>query len=54
MPDVNYVIHVCFSSKTTPGVITRQEFHTGRKALLQLLHNLGWVIDNNLKRQIKN
>ena len=37
MPDLNYVIDVCFSSIKTPGVITLQELHTGRKTLLQLL-----------------
>ena len=39
---------------TTPGVITIQEPHTGGKTLLQLLHKIGWVIDDNLKKKIKN
>ena len=38
---------------TTPGVITIQEPHTRGKTLLQLLHKIGWVIDDNLKRKIK-
>ena len=29
MPTVNYVIYGCFSSRTTPGVMTIQELHTG-------------------------
>ena len=39
MPAVNYVIYDCSSPKTTPGVITVQELHTGGKRLLQLLHD---------------
>ena len=31
MPAVNYVIYGCSSSRTTPGVITIQELHTGGK-----------------------
>ena len=54
MPDVKYVLYGCFSSRTTPGVITIQVLRTGGKALLQLLHKIWWVIDDNLKRQIKN
>ena len=54
MPAVNYQIYGCSSSRTTPGVITLQELHTGGKTLLQLLHKRVWVIDDNLKRQIKN
>ena len=37
MPVANYVTYGCSSSRTTPGVITIQEFHTGGKTLLQLL-----------------
>ena len=54
MPAADYVIHGWSSSRTTLGVITIQELHTGGKTLLQLLHMIGWVIDGNLKRQIKN
>ena len=41
MPDVNYVTYGCSSSRTTPGVITIEELHTGGKTLLQLLHKIG-------------
>ena len=51
---VNYVIYGYSSLRATSGVITMQELHTGGKALLQLLLKIGWVIDDNLKRQIKN
>ena len=54
MPAVNYVIHGCSSSRTTPGVITVQELHTRGKTWLQLLHKTGWVIDDSLKRLIEN
>ena len=37
MPAVNYVIYGCSSSRTTPGVTTIHEPHTGGKTLLQLL-----------------
>ena len=43
MPTVNYG---CSSSRTTPGVITIQEFHTGGKTQDS-------VIQDNLKRQNK-
>ena len=33
MPAINYVIYGCFSSRTTPGVITIQELLTGGKAV---------------------
>ena len=36
MPAVNYVIDGRSSSKTTPGIITIQELHTGGRTLLQL------------------
>ena len=49
MPAVNYVIYGCSSSRTTPGVFTMQELHTGRKTLLQLLLKIDRVIDGNLK-----
>ena len=41
MPAVNYVTYGCSSSRTTPGVITTQELHTGGKTLLQLLLKRG-------------
>ena len=37
MSALNYVIHDCSSSRTTPEVITVQELDTGGKILLQLL-----------------
>ena len=37
MLPVNYVIHGCSISRTTPGVITIQKLDTGGKTLLQLL-----------------
>ena len=52
MPAVNYVIYGCLSSRTAPRVITIRKLHTG--GLLQLLHKIEWVIDDSLKRQIKN
>ena len=37
MPAVSYVIYGYSSSKTTTGVVTIQELHTGEKKLFQLL-----------------
>ena len=54
MPAVNYVIYGCLSSRTAPRVITIRKLHTGGTTLLQLLHEIEWVIDDSLKRQIKN
>ena len=44
MPAVNYVIHGYSSLRTTPGVITLHELHTGGKTLLQLLLKIGWLM----------
>ena len=41
MPAVNSVIYDYSSLRATPGGITMQEFHTGRKTLLQLLRKIG-------------
>ena len=41
IPALNYVIYDCSSSRTTPGALTIQEFHTRGKKLLQLLHKKG-------------
>ena len=41
MPAVNYVTHGYSSLRTTPGVITLHELHTGGKTLLQLLLKIG-------------
>ena len=40
MPAVNYGIYGRSCSRTTPGVITIQELHTGGKILLKLLRNI--------------
>ena len=53
MAAVNYVIYVCSSPRTTAAVVTIQKLHTGGKTLLQLLHKIGWVIDDNLKSKLK-
>ena len=54
MSAVNYAIYGWSSLRTTAGGITIQALHTGGKTLFQLLHKIGWMIDDNLKRQIKN
>ena len=41
MPVINFVIYDSSSLRTTPGVITIQEFHTGWKKLLQLQDRVG-------------
>ena len=48
MPAVNYVIYDCFSWRRTPGVITIQEEN------IVAVITQDRVIDDNLKRQIKN
>ena len=37
MPVVNYIVYGCAYVKTTPGVISIQELHTGGKTLQLLL-----------------
>ena len=55
MPGVNYVIYGCFSARTTPGVSLYVLYRS-----LTLEENIvavitqDKVIDDNLKRQIKN
>ena len=44
MTAVNYAIYGYSSSRTTPGVITIQDLHTGGKNILQLLLNIGWYM----------
>ena len=41
MNAVNYVIHGCSFSRTTPGVIAIQKLHIRVKTLLQLLLKIG-------------
>ena len=49
MPAVKYIVQGCFSSRTTPEVITIQELHAGcRNGSRQMM------IDGNLNNQIKN
>ena len=50
MPAVNYVIYGCFSSRTTPGVITIQELLTGGKTVAVVTQVR--VIDGILKRKL--
>ena len=57
MPAVNYLIYGFSSLRTTPGVLTMQMLHNGGKILLQLLLKINdrwYVIDDNMKRKIKN
>ena len=52
MPGVNYVIYGCSSARTTPGVSLYRSLTLEENILAVITHNR--VIDNNLKRQIKN
>ena len=52
MPGVNYVIYGCSSAKTTPGVSLYQSLTLEENIAAVITQNR--VIDNNLKRQIKN
>ena len=46
MPAINYVIHGCSSSRTSPGAITTQGLHTGEKNIVAIIIQ-DWVIDDN-------
>ena len=46
MPAINYVIHGCSSSRTSPGAITTQGLHTGEKNTAAIIIQ-DWVIDDN-------
>ena len=53
MPDINYIIYGCSYARTAPGVsLTIQELNTGGKILAAISQDR--IIDDNLKRQIKN
>ena len=52
MPGVNYVIYGCSSARTTPGVSLYRSLTLEENILAVITHNR--VIDNNVKRQIKN
>ena len=52
MPCVNYVIYGCSSAKTTPGVLLYRSLTLEENIVAVIAQDR--VIDNNLKRQIKN
>ena len=52
MLGVNYVIYGCFSARTTPGVLLYRSLTLEENILAVIIQDK--VIDNNLKRQIKN
>ena len=52
MPGVNYVIHGCFSARTTPGVSLYQSLTFEENIVAVITQDR--VMDDNLKRQIKN
>ena len=52
MPGVNYVIYGCSSARTTPGVSLYRSLTLEENTAAVITQNR--VIDNNLKRQIKN
>ena len=52
MPGVNYVIYGCSSARTTPGVSLYRSLTLEGNIVVVITQNR--VIDNNLKREIKN
>ena len=52
MPGVNYVIHGCSSARTTPGVSLHRSLTLEENIVAVITQDR--VIDDNLKRQIKN
>ena len=52
MPGVNYVIYGCFSARTTPGVSLYRSLTLEENIVAVIAQDR--VIDDNLKRQIKN
>ena len=52
MPGVNYVMYGCSSARTTPGVSLYRSLTLEENIIAVITQNR--VIDNNLKRQIKN
>ena len=53
MPGVNYVIYGCSSARTTPGVSLYRSYLTLEENIVAVVTQ-DMVIDENLKRQIKN
>ena len=54
MPAVNYLIYDCSSARTTPGVSLYWSLaNTGEQNIVAVITQ-DRVIDDNLKRQIKN
>ena len=53
MPGVNYVIYGCSSARTTPGVSLYRSYLTLEENIVAVITQ-DMVIDENLKRQIKN
>ena len=52
MPGVNYVVYCCSSARTTPGVSLYRSLTLGENIVAVITQDR--VIDNNLKRKIKN
>ena len=52
MPGVNYVMYGCSSARTTPGVSLYRSLTLEGNIVVVITQNR--VIDNNLKREIKN
>ena len=52
IPCVNYVIHGCFSARTTPGVLLYWRLAPEENIVGVITQDK--MIDDNLKRQIKN
>ena len=52
MSGVNYVVHGCSSVKQTPGLSLYQSVTLEENIVAVITQD--WVIDNNLKRHIKN
>ena len=52
MPGVNYVVYCCSSARTPPGVSLYRSLTLGENIVAVITQDR--VIDNNLKRKIKN
>ena len=52
MSGVNYIIYCCSSARSTPGVSLYQSLTLEENIVAVIIQDR--VIDNNLKRQIKN
>ena len=53
MPGVNYIIYGCSFARTIPGVLLYQNYFTLDENIVAVITQ-DRVIDDNLKRQIKN